>query len=184
MKRSAVPTVALVMAAALVALLVYGVAVKGTDKTLDDAVSKAQRPPVPGADLALPRLGAQGTATLAAFRGRVLVVNVWASWCTPCREEAPTLQKAQRRLEADDAGTVLGITNNDIPRKSMAFEREFGITFPSLRDVDTRLYRELGSTGVPETFVLDASGRVVALSRGQITEKFLTGAIAKAKAAT
>lgn len=184
MKRSAVPTVALVMAAALVALLVYGVAAKGTDKTLDDAVRKAQRPPVPGATLTLPRLDGTGTSDLAAYHGKILVVNMWASWCTPCRDEAPTLQKAQKQLQADGAGTVLGVTYNDIPRKSKAFEREFGLTFPSLRDVNTSLYRALGSTGLPETFVVDAAGRVVALSRGQITEQFLTGAIAKAKAST
>ncbi|MCW3016422.1 MAG: TlpA family protein disulfide reductase [Solirubrobacterales bacterium] len=184
MKRSAVPSVALVVAAALVALLVYGVAIKGTDTTLDEAVSKGRRPAAPGATLKLPRLDGTGQTSIADYRGKVLVVNIWASWCGPCEDEAPTLQRAQAKLEADGTGTILGVTNTDIPRKSVAFERKYGFTFPSVRDLDVKLYRALGSTGVPETLVLDAKGRVVALSRGQISDTFLDRAIARAKAST
>lgn len=182
MKRSAVPSVALVAAALLVALLVYGVVGKAADTTLDEAVAKGRLPQVPGATLRLPRLDGKGDTSIRDFRGKVLVVNIWASWCKPCREEAPTLQRAQARMEADGSGTILGVTNTDIPRKSIAFEREYGLSFPSVRDLGVKLYRELGSTGVPETFVLDAKGRVVAMSRGQITAEFLDRAIAKAKA--
>lgn len=182
MKRSALPSVALVVAAALVALLVYGVAVKGTDTTLDSAVRKGELPAAPGATLKLPRLDGRGTASVADFKGKVVVLNVWASWCGPCEEEAPTLQKVQRTLAADGTGTVLGITNNDFPNDSRAFEQKYGYTFPSLRDLSAKLYRKLGGTGVPETFVLDAKGRVVALNRGQVTEKFLADAIDRAKA--
>ncbi|WP_354698131.1 Thiol-disulfide oxidoreductase ResA [Paraconexibacter sp. AEG42_29] len=184
MKRSAVPSVALIAAAALVALLVYGVAIKGSDTTLDDAVRKGRLPQAPGATMKLPRLDGGGKASISDFRGKVVVVNVWASWCGPCADEAPVLQKAQKALEADGAGTVLGVTNNDFPNKSIAFERKHGLTFPSVRDLGIKLYRKLGGTGVPETFVLDAKGRIVALSRGQVSEEFLTQAIAKAKAST
>jgi cytochrome c biogenesis protein CcmG/thiol:disulfide interchange protein DsbE len=183
MKRSAVPSVALVVAAALVALLVYGVVTKGTDKTLDDAVAKGRLPQLPGAALSMPRVDGKGALRVSDFRGKVLVVNIWGSWCTPCEDEAPLLQREQAKLEADGAGTFLGVTKNDIPRKSVEFERRYGYTFPSVRDLDSKLYRKLGSTGVPETFVLDAKGRVVALNRGQIGEKFLVDAIAKARAA-
>lgn len=184
MKRSAVPSVALIIAAALVALLVYGVAVKGSDTTLDAAVRNGRLPQAPGAALKLPRLDGTGDASISDFRGKVLVVNVWASWCGPCADEAPLLQRTQAKLEADGTGTILGVTNNDFPNKSIAFEREHGLTFPSVRDLGIKLYRKLGGTGVPETFVLDAKGRIVALSRGQVSQAFLDRSIAKAKAAT
>lgn len=184
MKRSAVPSVALVVAAALVALLVYGVVVKGTDTTLDDAVAKGRLPQLPGATLAMPRIDGKGPLRVSDFRGKVLVVNIWGSWCTPCEDEAPLLQREQAKLQADHAGTFLGVTKNDIPRDSVAFARRYGFTFPSVRDLDSKLYRKLGSTGVPETFVLDARGRLVALHRGQVDQRFLVDAIAKARAST
>jgi cytochrome c biogenesis protein CcmG/thiol:disulfide interchange protein DsbE len=182
MKRSAVPSVALVVAAALVALLVYGVAVKGTDTTLDEAVMKGRRPPLPDATRTMPLVDGSGSKSVSDYRGKVVVVNIWGSWCEPCASEAPILQRAQAKLEADGSGTVLGVTKSDIPRKSIAFEKKYGFTFPSVRDLDSKLYRKVGSTGVPETFVLDAKGRVVAMNRGEISERFLTDAIAKAKA--
>lgn len=184
MKRSAVPSVALVVAAALVALLVYGVVVKGTDTTLDDAVAKGRLPQLPGATIAMPNIDGSGTASVASFRGKIVVVNIWGSWCEPCAAEAPLLQREQAKLAADHAGTFLGVTKNDIPHESMAFAKKYGYTFPSVRDLDSKLYRKLGSTGVPETFVLDAKGRVVALRRGQIDEKFLQNAIAQARASS
>lgn len=182
MKRSAVPSVALVVAAALVALLVYGVVIKGTNTTLDDAVRNGRLPQLPGATRKMPLVDGSGNQSIADHRGKIVVVNIWGSWCDPCAAEAPVLQRAQAKLQADGSGTIFGVTKSDIPSESVAFEKKYGFTFPSVRDLDSKLYRKLSSTGVPETFVLDAKGRVVALSRGEITEKFLTDSIAKAKA--
>lgn len=181
MRRSAVPTVALVAAAALVALLIYGVASKGTNRTLDDALRNGKAAVAPGASIQLPKLDGTGTSSLADYRGKVLVLNFWASWCTPCAAEAPILKRAQASMAADGSGTVLGATNDDAPGASRAFMREHGLTFPNVRDLGTKLWHEFGSTGVPETFVIDARGRVVAIDRGQLDEQFLTQAIAKAK---
>ena len=96
-----------VAAALLVGLLAYGLTTTGTDTTLDDAMARGERvaPPV---DDALPQLGADGTSSLADFKGKVVLVNVWASWCEPCRDELPLIEKAHKMLSSR-GGTVLGI---------------------------------------------------------------------------
>ncbi|HWH96298.1 MAG TPA: TlpA disulfide reductase family protein, partial [Baekduia sp.] len=131
-----------------------------------------------------PLLGdATAKRSLADYKGQVVVLNFWASWCEPCRSEAPILQKAQAKLQAGHAGTVLGATYNDTEEDSAAFEREFKVTYPSLRDVGTELADEFGTRALPETFVLDRQGRVVAVSRGQVTQSFIDNALAEAQRA-
>ncbi|MCW2999891.1 MAG: TlpA family protein disulfide reductase [Solirubrobacterales bacterium] len=184
MKRSAVPSVALVVAAALVALLVYGVAVKGTDTTLDDAVKRGELPVAPGAAMMLPRLGAAGKVSLKQLRGKVVVLNFWASWCPPCQDEAPVLERAQKSLAADGAGTVLGATYNDASVKSLDFVRKHDLSYPNLRDVGTALAKQYGTRTLPETFILDRRGRIVGISRGEVQQDFMDDALAKARASS
>lgn len=178
MKRSAPLIVAAVLGALLVGLLMYGVIQQGSDASLDDAVRRGERPTAP--DRRLPALDGGGQLSLADFRGKVVVLNFWASWCIPCREEAPLLQAAHRRLSRDGSGTVFGVTYQDAPADSRAFLKEFGITYPIARDIDTRLAREYGTRALPETFVIDRNGGIVSVSRGKISQRFLDRALDQA----
>lgn len=183
MRRSAVPFVAVLAVAALVGLLVYGVAATGDDTTLDQAVKTGQRPVAP--DLELPVLGAgdddDATTSLDAYRGKIVVLNFWASWCEPCRAEARVLERAQKQLAEDGSGAVLGVTFRDTEGDSEKFVAEHGLTYDSVRDVDGKLAEQYGTRALPETFVIDGAGRVVALSRGQADAAFLDRAIAAAR---
>jgi cytochrome c biogenesis protein CcmG/thiol:disulfide interchange protein DsbE len=175
-KRNAVPLVAVIAVAALVGLLVYGVASKGEDRTLEDAIANGDRPAAP--DRALPVLGGRGERSLASFKGKPVVLNFWASWCTPCKDEAPLLERAQSRLERA-GGTVLGVTYRDASADSSAFVRRFRLSYPSVRDVEGELAKDYGTRALPETFVIDAEGRVADIKRGVVDRAFLDAALAK-----
>jgi cytochrome c biogenesis protein CcmG/thiol:disulfide interchange protein DsbE len=176
-KRVLGPLAAVVGAAALIALLVFGLTTTGNDNSIDNAVARGNFPAAP--TLALPLLQGTGNRTLADYRGRVVVLNFWASWCDPCRAEAPLLEQAQRKLAG--TGTVLGVTYRDTTPDSLAFMRQYGLTYPSVRDVDGKLAQSYGTKALPETFVIDRSSRIVGVSRGEISQKFLDSAIARAQ---
>jgi len=181
MKRSAVPFAAVLAVAALVFVLVYGVAARSDDKTLDEAVKKNEMPTAPSRTL--PVLGTAGQQrALTDYKGKVVILNFWASWCTPCRVEAPELEKAQQQLQSSGKGTVLGIAYQDAPTDSQKFIKQFGLTYPSLRDVGGGLAKDYGTRALPETFVINPQGKVVALSRGTVSQQFLDDSIKKALA--
>jgi cytochrome c biogenesis protein CcmG, thiol:disulfide interchange protein DsbE len=174
-KRAAVPAVVIVAAAALVGLLVYGLVAKGENTTIDDAVQRGSSVAAPSRSL--PVLGeAAGQRALADYKGKVVVLNFWASWCEPCRHEMPVLTNLQRRIAAR-GGTVLGVSYRDTTPDARAFAKQFGVTYPSLRDVDGKLARDYGTRALPETFVIDRNGRIVAVSRGTVNERFLERAV-------
>jgi cytochrome c biogenesis protein CcmG/thiol:disulfide interchange protein DsbE len=157
-------------AAALMGLLAYGIVAKGADTTLDDALAKGQRPAAP--TMTLPLLGRQGTGSLADYKGKVVVLNMWASWCDPCRQEMPLLQKAHRQI-ASRGGVVLGVDTQDASGSAISFMRKAKADFPSLRDRDRSYGRHFGVTGYPETFLIDRRGRVAALHRGPVVQSWL-----------
>lgn len=128
---------------------------------------------------ALPREHLSGkSVTLAALRGRPALVTFWASWCGPCEQEAPALERFSRSLRG--RATLVGVNWEDLSVGSArSFIRLHGWTFPNLRDPDGTVGREYGiTTFLPSTFVLDRTGRLRMTLRGPQTEQTLNGALA------
>ena len=180
MRRRLLPILATLAGAGVIGLLVYGVTARSASRTLDERVAHQERPAAPESTRALPLLQGHGTETLAAYRGKVVVLNFWASWCVPCQTEAPLLQHAQSQLSRD-GGTVLGVTYLDASPDSRSFTRHYRLTYPNLRDNSGKFAHSYGTDQLPESFVIDRHGRVVAISRGELNQVFLDRAIALAK---
>lgn len=126
----------------------------------------------PAPPLAGPTLDG-GSFDLADHRGQVVIVNVWASWCVPCRREYPVLEQASRELGAHGV-QVVGINTQDTVADARAFLEELGgENFPSVLDPDGRMAVEWGTFGVPETFVVDRDGRLRAKVVGQVTTDWI-----------
>jgi cytochrome c biogenesis protein CcmG, thiol:disulfide interchange protein DsbE len=178
MRRFVLPGLVACAAAALLALLVFGVARQGTDTSIDAAVAKGERPPAPNAGMALPLLGSSGKESITDLRGKVVVLNVFASWCDPCKAEAPVLEQTQRQIASRNA-TILGVTYLDNSTDSEQFVRQEHITYPVIRDVSGNFVRAFGTTGVPETFVIDRRGRIAALRRYQLNGQWLQQTLLK-----
>ncbi len=161
----------IVAAAALVGLLAYGITSKRTDTSIDQAVLNGERVAAPTAEL--PVLGKPAQSGSAAdYRGKVVVMNFWASWCKPCRDELPLLERTQKQI-APQGGTVLGISYRDITADALVYVRRYDLTFPSLRDRDGRFADEYSAQAFPETFVIDRKGEIAAARRGPVTQAWL-----------
>ena len=176
MKRRIVPILVSLAGVAVVALLIYGVSHQGASRTLDEAVAQEHWPPAPDASTTLPALEGSGTGSLAAYRGKVVVLNFWASWCEPCEAEAPQLESTQRQLQKA-GGTVLGVTYLDASPDSRRFVHKFGLTYPNLRDANGNFAHTFGTDRLPESFVINREGHIVAISRGQVQPAFLQRAV-------
>jgi cytochrome c biogenesis protein CcmG/thiol:disulfide interchange protein DsbE len=160
----------ILVAALLVGLLAYGVASKRTDTSIDDATSAGRRIDAPSARL--PVLGRAGESSLADYKGKVVVLNFWASWCKPCTEELPLLEKTHKAIAASNA-LVLGANYQDVSDNALGFVHRFKLTYPSLRDKDGEFADRYGSRAFPETFVVDRRGRIAAQRRGPVDQKWL-----------
>lgn len=108
--------------------------------------------------------------TLERFRGRPVLVNYWASWCIPCRAEAPLLVEAQRKYR-DRGFIILGIIFNDTPDAARRFAREYGYNFPLLQDPGGRTAVSYGVTGLPETYFVNRRGVVVSKKIGAVADQ-------------
>ena len=111
------------------------------------------------AELVLPCLTGGPAVNLAHLGGRPMVINLWATWCGPCREEMPILQDGYQRF--GDQVSFVGVATKDSPQGAAAFLEDVGVVYPQLVDVDGQLLASLGIPGLPVTLVLDAQGRVM-----------------------
>jgi cytochrome c biogenesis protein CcmG/thiol:disulfide interchange protein DsbE len=165
---SARAVIAVLAVLAVVGLLTFGLLSKGSSGV---AIGEAA-PASP-----LPRLEGAGSGSLADYRGRWVLVNFWASWCVPCREEAPALEDFQDR-HGGPGFTVVGIDSRDLSGDGRAFVRRFDLSYPQLRDGDGATAHDFGTTGVPENFLVDPRGRVRLLVRGPVTAAYLEDTVA------
>lgn len=137
--------------AGLLAFLTWGLISNG-DSGIDvgDPVPVATLPTLPGG----------GEASLADFKGEWVLLNVWASWCVPCRDESPALEKFEKTNR--DVVNVFGVDTRDLSGDAMKFIDEYGISYTQVRDANGDYADDLKTTGVPESFLIDPEGDLVA----------------------
>lgn len=117
----------------------------------------------------LRRLLGTGSVSLAAYRGKPVVLNFWASWCGPCKSEAALLERDWTRYRG--RGVVfLGVDDKDFPSDARRFVAAHGLTFPMLEDGSGSVTGSYGISQVPETYVVSAQGRIVAHLAGPLTD--------------
>ncbi len=178
-----------------VALLAYGLIARSTNTTIDDGLAHGKTTTAPGFSLAVlqpgdpgavlgPKLKAavsDGRVSLPELRGTAVVLNFWASWCDPCRTEAPRLERGWRAARARGVA-YLGLNMQDLTDDSRAFLREFHIDYLNVRDPGNSIARRYGVTGLPETFFIGTQGQVVGHVIGVVSEQQLSAGVAAARA--
>jgi len=110
---------------------------------------------------------------LSDLRGQVVVVNFWASWCAPCRVEAPDLQRVHEKYR-DRGVQVIGVAYTDTDTNALAFIDEFGLTYINGPDRGTRISTRYNIQGVPETFVIDQDGNIAKFIFAPTSERALS----------
>jgi cytochrome c biogenesis protein CcmG, thiol:disulfide interchange protein DsbE len=146
----------LVPAVAFVALLAFGVLRSGPQAETGSLAPEFD----------LPTLEGDSTLSSDELKGKPVVMNFWASWCAPCREEAPLLERTWREYRKEGV-LFVGINIRDSLTDARRFVEEFDITYPVVRDESLRLANDLGVYGLPETFFVDHKWRLLATVAGQ-----------------
>ena len=177
-----------------IVLLGYGVLTQSPDTTIDDALTAKRAPAAPGFALAVltsgvPGDGLQsvwraaardGSVDLRELRGVPVVLNVWASWCIPCREEAALLQRGWESARRQGV-LFVGLNQQDARNDAMTFIREFRQDYPNVRDPSNQTSRRWGVAGIPETFFITARGDIVSHVIGTVSAEQLRDGVAAAR---
>lgn len=165
---------AILAAVAIVALLGFGLIARSEDRV---AVGE------PFPDTAVDRLGGTGTISVADFEGKWVLVNLWASWCKPCLEEVPALEKFSR--EHRDDLVVLGIATQDLTGDALDFVenlevdgKPLEVTYPLGHDGEGERKSTLGATGLPESFLVDPQGNLALEIVGAVDDAYLNQHVA------
>jgi cytochrome c biogenesis protein CcmG/thiol:disulfide interchange protein DsbE len=161
---------AVLVVALLVALLAWQVVRTDQGRELGSKVDSGQRPQAPVFEL--DRLDQDGKVSLASMRGKVVVLNFWASWCSPCKDEAPALEQAWQRWREQDV-VVVGVDLQDLDGDARRFVGRYGLTYPILRDRKNWTWGHYGVTGLPETWFVDREGRLAKRIKGPVTAEAL-----------
>ena len=152
----------------LVAVVAYAIT-RPSDQTSFAASGKPLAPPQAGVLSVASEKAFEGV--LVGLRGRPVIVNIWASWCSPCRTETPLLERA---WEAHgDRVMIIGVASKDIASSSVAFMKEFGVRYPNLFDESGDIRTALGLRGFPTTYVFAANGELRTTIVGGLTEQRL-----------
>jgi len=151
---------------ALLGLLIWKVA-KGDDNAVTGSLSQGKLVRAPGWELA--KLDGTGDLALESLRGKVVVLNFWASWCGPCKDETPLLQESWKRWEGKDV-VFVGMNVKDFRGDARSFVKRFGVSYPNVYDGKGSTVGRYGVTGYPETYFVDARGRVVYRIAGEVRD--------------
>ena len=155
----------------LLGLLGWRVASRQAGQNVAAGVEKGEAPTAP--DFTLPAIDGSGNVTLSSLKGKAVVLNFWASWCVPCREEAPRLQAAWERWR-DRGVVVLGVDAQDFVGDAKRFIGRYHLTYPSLHDGPGSTLGRFGVTGFPETWFVNREGKLVGdRIQGPVTEDVL-----------
>jgi cytochrome c biogenesis protein CcmG/thiol:disulfide interchange protein DsbE len=146
---------AVAVVVALFALLAWKVTQGDSEVTAELARGGAPEAPA----FTLERLDGEGDLSLESLRGKPVVLNFWASWCGPCKDEAPILEEASKRWQ-DEGVAFVGIDVKDFRGDARAFLERYGVTYPNVYDGKGSTIGRYGVTGYPETYFIDADGRV------------------------
>jgi cytochrome c biogenesis protein CcmG/thiol:disulfide interchange protein DsbE len=176
--RRAGQLLAIAAVLALLAVLIWRV-VRDSEGGAAAALRRGEHPVAPEFDLE--RLDGPGRLELAGLRGKAVVLNFWASWCLPCKAEAPRLEAAWKKWKPKGV-VVVGLDANDFKSDARRFARRYDITYPIVHDGPGRMLDDYGLTGFPETFFIRPDGRLASWSQGELSvediESGIRGALA------
>jgi cytochrome c biogenesis protein CcmG/thiol:disulfide interchange protein DsbE len=168
-------------------LLAYGLAKKSPDDTIDNRLAEGRSAAAPAFSLelltagtpparAITRAAQDGEVGIDELRGTPVVLNFWASWCDPCAEEAPVLERGWQRWKRRGV-LFLGLDMQDLREDARSFLSQLRVTYPSVREPGKKTSKRYGATGIPETYFISPRGQVVGHCVGAASEEQLESGV-------